>query len=320
MLPAPVRIIAFVLPEGPSGSVSRASARDSYTARQRSGSARIIGVNGRLRRRWALSPLPGPGAIRSNEGVTLRPTAPADDRALAALLQRCYLGTIDFDADHDFQKELLTWRSVDYADDEASTVAVSDGELIGMCLIAHELGSPLVYEVAVAPERRRAGVGRHLLVTSLTNLAERRAEMVAAWVTLGNFASEALLGSAGFVPVGQPLGASAGVAYYRAALAIEQIDVANAVALATDRPKMAAQYCGWSRTIPTTPSRWPLEGRPSGCYGSGPTMPELPTWLGGRCPSPGRHGFLLGRTRRSRRSPVQLTNCPGQNKPYAPRF
>jgi GNAT superfamily N-acetyltransferase len=166
--------------------------------------------------------------------VTVRSTSPSDDRSLATLLEECYPGTVDFDPEHDFQKELGTWRNADHGDDTASVVGVVDGELVAACLVGYELGSPLIYEVAVAPQRRRTGTGNALLATSLTKLAERRPSLVAAWVTLGNFASEALFRSTRFVTVGPPVDVAAGVAHYRAGLAAEQVDVSDAVSLATD--------------------------------------------------------------------------------------
>ena len=103
--------------------------------------------------------------------MSLRATTEMDDPALAALLTRSYVGTIDFDRDTDHVVELTTWRQIDGADDEASAVAVSGGVFVGASLIAREFGTPFLYEIVVAPEYRRSGIGRTLLTHSISLLA-----------------------------------------------------------------------------------------------------------------------------------------------------
>jgi [ribosomal protein S18]-alanine N-acetyltransferase len=60
--------------------------------------------------------------------------------------------------------------------------------------------------LAVAPEARRAGVGRALLRAVLHDGGEARAERVALEVAAGNAAALALYASAGFVEVGRRRG------------------------------------------------------------------------------------------------------------------
>jgi hypothetical protein len=87
--------------------------------------------------------------------LPVRATTGMDDPAIAALLTATHVGTIDFDPDADSVDEVMTWRPVDDADDEASAVAVSGGEIVGASLVGRELGTPFLYEIVVAPQYRR---------------------------------------------------------------------------------------------------------------------------------------------------------------------
>lgn len=191
------------------------------------------------RRRWVLAPITAGPSDR--ETLTLRPTSSDDDTALAALLDRAYVGTIDHDPDADHVVELETWRRVDGADDEASAVA-SDNELVGACLIGREFDAPFVYEIAVVEQFRRRGVARALLGRSLRVLAARPEPHLAAWVTAGNVGSETLLSKAGFLPVTPPVEGTEALGYYRAASAVEVVhpdpDSALAVTLEPDGPTL----------------------------------------------------------------------------------
>lgn len=54
-----------------------------------------------------------------------------------------------------------------------SFVAMQDDALAGACLCGHDLRRAAIYHLAVAPEFRRAGLGRSLLNASLQALARR---------------------------------------------------------------------------------------------------------------------------------------------------
>lgn len=169
------------------------------------------------RRRWVLAPVVAGDRPHHH---ALRATSPRDDAALAALLDDAYKGTIDHDPGADHAAELATWRQVDEADDAASALAVVDGEVAGAVLIGRELGAPFLYEVAVREPLRRRGLARALLDRSIRVLADRGEPQVAAWVTDGNAASEALLGASGFVAVTAAVEPAAALGYYRAAEAL----------------------------------------------------------------------------------------------------
>ena len=185
----------------------------------------------RLRRRWVIAPI-SPPEIASWPGLSVRSTVPADDAALAALLDEAYEGTIDADRDADHAAEVRTWREVDFADDDASRVAVDGARLVATSMIGRELGAPFLYEIATSPSRRREGVARQLLAASMRVLADRGEPHLAAWVTAGNHASEHLLAGLGFTPVTAPFDRARALGIYRAAQAVQRVDVPTAAPLA----------------------------------------------------------------------------------------
>jgi GNAT superfamily N-acetyltransferase len=185
----------------------------------------------RLRRRWVIAPISSPEIVPLPD-LSVRNTVPADDAALAALLDESYEGTIDADPDADHADEVRTWREVDFADDEASWVAVDGARLVATSMIGRELGAPFLYEIATSPSHRRTGVARRLLSASMRALADRGEPHLAAWVTAGNQPSERLLAGLGFTPVTAPLRRYRALGLYRAAQAVRQIDVPKDAPLA----------------------------------------------------------------------------------------
>lgn len=188
----------------------------------------------RLRRRWVLAPVRVMAPVARADD-RLRATTPADDAALAELLAAAYEpGHLDFDPDDDPTEELRTWRTTDDADDAASQVFVVDGEIVGASMIAVDLGAPFVYELVVAPRWQRRSVGRRLLAASLAVLASRNVDQVAAWITIGNDASETLFEHFGFRPATPPHGRALGVGLHWAARALSEIDTSAALATAIE--------------------------------------------------------------------------------------
>ncbi len=85
---------------------------------------------------------------------------------------------------------------------EASYVAVDGDRLTGAILVSHWMGSPMVPELGVAPDRRRQGVARALLSAASTRLAALDEPRWALYVTVGNHAAIALYRAFGFDSVG----------------------------------------------------------------------------------------------------------------------
>ena len=155
--------------------------------------------------------------------MSVRAPTQLDDPVIAALLKASYVGTIDFVPHANHVEELTRWRDVD-ADHEASAVALSNEEVVGASLIARELHTPFLYEIAVAPPYRRRGIGRALLARSIGVLAHRGEEALSAWVTHGNRASELVLANLGFICVTPPVERSEAIKFYRAAAALRGVD------------------------------------------------------------------------------------------------
>ena len=190
------------------------------------------------RRRWCLAPLRDD---RVGE-APVRNTATADDARLADLLRGAYVDTIDFDPDADPVAELRTWREVDEADDDASFLVELDGEIVAAALIGRELGTPFLYEVVVDADHRERGLARAVLGHSIGALHRRGEEMLSAWVTEGNLASERLLVGLGFVTDTPPLVATQAIGHYRTAALARSIDRSMTRAMGTsiepDGPKL----------------------------------------------------------------------------------
>lgn len=85
---------------------------------------------------------------------------------------------------------------------EASYVSLEGARLVGALLLSHWMGSPLISELGVAPDRRRRGIGRALLSAASSRLAALDEARWALYVTLGNDPAIALYRSFGFEQAG----------------------------------------------------------------------------------------------------------------------
>ncbi len=85
---------------------------------------------------------------------------------------------------------------------EASFVSLEEGRLVGAILLSHWMGSPLVSELGVAPDRRRRGIGRALLTAASSRLAALDETRWALYVTVGNDPAIGLYRSLGFDQTG----------------------------------------------------------------------------------------------------------------------
>ncbi len=85
---------------------------------------------------------------------------------------------------------------------DASFVAIEGTRLVGAVLASHWMGSPLVAELGVAPDRRRRGIARALLAATSTRLASLDEPRWSLYVTLGNDAAITLYRTLGFAQAG----------------------------------------------------------------------------------------------------------------------
>lgn len=91
------------------------------------------------------------------------------------------------------------------------------GELDGILLIRALPGEAEIYTIAVAPERRREGLGRALLAHGLAEATSRGAEAVFLEVEEGNQGALALYVGLGFRTIGRRKG------YYRSSSGADAI-------------------------------------------------------------------------------------------------
>lgn len=121
-------------------------------------------------------------------------TARAEDRAaVVALWRECGLTRPWNDPDRDF---------VLAADGPASTVLVADrdGRIAGSVMTGFDGHRGWVYYLAVAPDARRAGLGRMLMTAAEAWLRERGAPKVQLMVREGNDAALAFYAALGLEP------------------------------------------------------------------------------------------------------------------------
>jgi len=84
----------------------------------------------------------------------------------------------------------------------ASWLVREANDLVGVSLVSEWMGSPLLSEVGVRKDRRGKGLGRALVVASMSALADLGYERVALYVTLGNDPAIHLYEALGFRPIG----------------------------------------------------------------------------------------------------------------------
>ena len=85
---------------------------------------------------------------------------------------------------------------------EASFVCLDADRIVGAILLCHWMGSPLISEVGVAPDRRRRGIGFGLLAAASTRLEALEETRWALYVTVGNEPAIGLYRKFGFMQTG----------------------------------------------------------------------------------------------------------------------
>lgn len=80
----------------------------------------------------------------------------------------------------------------------ASSVAMVDGEILGVCLIARWEGSPLIFDVAVHPKARQGGLARAMIARGIDTLYLNGENQLRLFLECGNPA-ESLYHSMGFL-------------------------------------------------------------------------------------------------------------------------
>lgn len=122
----------------------------------------------------------------------IRPAWPADAAALALLERRCFADPWSGEA----------FRSLLKQPEAVGVVAEVEGEIAGYGLARAVAGSGEILNIAVAPERRRRGLARAMLVSLLQALSQREVTEVFLEVRASNVAALDLYREHRFEPVG----------------------------------------------------------------------------------------------------------------------
>jgi ribosomal-protein-alanine N-acetyltransferase len=122
----------------------------------------------------------------------IRQAWPADAAALALLERRCFADPWSGEA----------FRSLLKQREAFGVVAEMGGEIAGYGLARAVAGSGEILNVAVAPERRRQGLARAMLLSLLKGLGQRDVTEVFLEVRASNAAALALYQEHRFEPVG----------------------------------------------------------------------------------------------------------------------
>jgi ribosomal protein S18 acetylase RimI-like enzyme len=115
-------------------------------------------------------------------GAVIAPASLADGEAVVAFWQACGLTRPWNDPHRDFVQALATPTSTIF-------IARDDAALIGSVMVGFDGHRGWVYYVAVAPERRRAGLGRALMAAAEQWLRERDAPKIQLMVRDANDAA-----------------------------------------------------------------------------------------------------------------------------------
>jgi L-amino acid N-acyltransferase YncA len=150
-----------------------------------------------LRSLSVASPIPSP-----TRRWTARAVDVTDREQLATVILDAYRGTVD-DEGEDHEAALAAvdeWLS--RLEASHSVVPEQDGRLVAVSFVVNVDGREYIDPVAVGSGRKREGLGRAAVATSLRSLHEVGVREVGAVITDGNTASERLFTSLGFVRVG----------------------------------------------------------------------------------------------------------------------
>jgi L-amino acid N-acyltransferase YncA len=143
------------------------------------------------------SPIPSPTHL-----WTVRAVDVTDREQLATVILDAYRGTVD-DEGEDHEAALAAvddWLS--RLESPHSVVLEQDGWIVAVSFVVNVAGREYIDPVATVSGRKREGLGRAAVATSLGSLHEVGVCEVGAVITNGNTASERLFTSLGFLRVG----------------------------------------------------------------------------------------------------------------------
>ena len=139
----------------------------------------------------------------TDPGIHLRLVTPwdVDKEDLAVLLLASYRGTVDDEGEDLDDARAAIAHYLDTAVRGPSVVALHDTRVVAIAFVVVVRGLSYVDPVAVAPEWKRNGIGRHVALAAIQRLPADSVA-VGAVVTDGNEPSERLFRGLGFGRVG----------------------------------------------------------------------------------------------------------------------
>ena len=160
-----------------------------------------------------LKPLPKFKEIKVPKGYTIKPFSAEQLSQVAEILVDGYAGTIDErifgksskEETEESLKKIINGEEKEFPFlDEATFLAYSPEEPIGVIFITLYQDSPLVYTMAVKKQHQGKGIGKAILQFSINSLSKRYNQLV-LYVTRGNTRAEELYKSIGFKQISDDL-------------------------------------------------------------------------------------------------------------------
>jgi GNAT superfamily N-acetyltransferase len=144
------------------------------------------------------TPLPAPTEIR--------PATPADDEALAVLMDDAYRGTIDAEPGQGLDEaraEIAATRAGDYGElvPEATLLAAEGDEVVSAVIVTRFEGAPFVAFAMTRSSHKGRGLSRALMTRSIRVLVDAGDQRIDLVVTAGNGPAERLYEALGFVAI-----------------------------------------------------------------------------------------------------------------------
>ncbi len=132
--------------------------------------------------------------MSAGDGIAIRPYRGADRSGLMALWREVFAD----DPPHNEPGAVIDAK-LELADD-LLLVAAADGDVVGSVMAGYDGHRGWLYAVAVAPGRRRSGIGRRLVEAAVGALAARGCIKVNLQVRAGNDAVAEFYRRLGFEP------------------------------------------------------------------------------------------------------------------------
>ena len=140
------------------------------------------------------------GSVAAPSVAGLRNPHPADEEALASLMMRAYVGTVDYEGEGEALSEVRKTLSGDRGPFlwSESNVVPREGTLACATLVTRWNGEPLVAFAMTDARFKRQGLARACMLSSMHQLRAVGERQLSLFVTLANVEAVSLYRSLGF--------------------------------------------------------------------------------------------------------------------------